>query len=112
MSMFDEFREFAFKGRGKIAHGDSGPAQDRKPSLIAACPRLFEEIRRQTADGAGGVHVKKAARMHKISSSKQSPRASHPGFPEELQKTSTAVTTARINIAKASASMFSSRKSA
>ena len=52
-----------------------------------------------------GVHVKKAARMHKISSSRQIPRASHPGFPEELQKTSTAVTTARINIAIASASM-------
>jgi hypothetical protein len=56
--------------------------------------------------------VKKAARMHKISSSRQIPRASHPGFPEELQKTSTAVTTARINIAIASASMFSTRKSA
>jgi hypothetical protein len=45
--------------------------------------------------------------MHKISSRRHSPRASHPGFPEELQKTSTAVTTARINIATASANMFS-----
>jgi hypothetical protein len=45
--------------------------------------------------------------MHKMSSSRQSPRANHPGFPEELHKTSTAVTTAKINIATARANIFS-----